>query len=120
MHDFVDIKTRQAGSFHADVVAGLAARRKTFPSRWLYDDLGCELFEQITHLDEYYPTRTETAILRQNSVQIADFCGSRAALIEYGAGEQKAMGGRLVQGKVVARAGERHGRAFREACMNRL
>jgi dimethylhistidine N-methyltransferase len=86
MHDFVDIKTRQAGSFHADVVAGLAARRKTFPSRRLYDDLGCELFEQITHLDEYYPTRTETAILRQNSVQIADFCGSRAALIEYGAG----------------------------------
>jgi dimethylhistidine N-methyltransferase len=86
MHDLVDSKTRQAESFRSDVVAGLSARRKTLPSRWLYDDLGCELFEQITHLDEYYPTRTETAILRRNSAQIADFCGSHAALIEYGAG----------------------------------
>jgi uncharacterized SAM-dependent methyltransferase len=55
-------------------------------ARWLYDDLGCELFEQITRLNEYYPTRTETAILRQSSAQIADFCGSDATLIEYGAG----------------------------------
>jgi L-histidine N-alpha-methyltransferase len=86
MLDLVDTKTRQVESFRADVIAGLSAPRKTLPSRWLYDDLGCELFEQITCLDEYYPTRTETAILRQNSAQIADFCGSDAALIEYGAG----------------------------------
>jgi dimethylhistidine N-methyltransferase len=86
MLDLVDSKTRQAESFRADVMAGLSAPRKTLPSRWLYDDLGCELFEQITGLDEYYPTRTETAILRRNAAQIARFCGSRAALIEYGAG----------------------------------
>lgn len=86
MLDLVDSKTRQAESFRADVIAGLSAPRKTLPSRWLYDDLGCELFEQITGLDEYYPTRTETAILRDNSARIAGFCGPRAALIEYGAG----------------------------------
>jgi dimethylhistidine N-methyltransferase len=86
MLDLVDGKTRQAESFRADVIAGLTAARKTLPSRWLYDDLGCELFEQITRLDEYYPTRTETEILRRNSGEIAEFCGSHAALIEYGAG----------------------------------
>jgi L-histidine N-alpha-methyltransferase len=86
MLDLVDGKTRQAESFRSDVIAGLSGPQKTLPSRWLYDDLGCDLFEQITCLDEYYPTRTETAILRQNSAQIADFCGPRAALVEYGAG----------------------------------
>jgi dimethylhistidine N-methyltransferase len=86
MLDLVSSKIRQAESFRADVIAGLSAPRKTLPSRWLYDDLGCELFEQITRLDEYYPTRTETAIFRENSAKIADFCGSHAALIEYGAG----------------------------------
>ena len=44
-----------------------------------------ELFEEITRLDEYYPTRTETAILRDNAQAIADFCGAEAVLIEYGA-----------------------------------
>jgi L-histidine Nalpha-methyltransferase len=86
MLNLVDSKTRQAESFRADVIAGLSAPRKTLPSRWLYDDLGCELFEQITGLEEYYPTRTETAILRRNSAEIADFCGPNAAVIEYGAG----------------------------------
>lgn len=86
MLNLVDSRTRQAESFRADVIAGLSAPRKTLPSRWLYDDLGCELFEQITGLDEYYPTRTETGILRENSARIADFCGPHAALIEYGAG----------------------------------
>lgn len=86
MLDLVDSRTRQTESFRADVLAGLSGPRKALPSRWLYDDLGCELFEQITCLDEYYPTRTETAILRRNSAQIADFCGSQAALVEYGAG----------------------------------
>jgi L-histidine Nalpha-methyltransferase len=86
MLDLVDSKARQAESFREDVIAGLSAPRKTLPSRWLYDDLGCDLFEQITRLDEYYPTRTETTILRKNAGEIADFCGSRAGLIEYGAG----------------------------------
>ncbi|QAY95665.1 L-histidine N(alpha)-methyltransferase [Methylovirgula ligni] len=82
----VDDKTRQHEAFRADVIAGLSQRQKTLPSRWLYDDRGCELFEAITHLDEYYPTRTETAILAENAREIADFCGAQAVVLEYGAG----------------------------------
>jgi dimethylhistidine N-methyltransferase len=86
MLDQVDHKTLQVEGFRADVLAGLSASQKTLPSRWLYDGLGCGLFEEITRLEEYYPTRTETAILRDNSLSISEFCGSEAALIEYGAG----------------------------------
>src|SRR3546814_14359404 len=56
------------------------------PSRWLYDDEGSELFERITALDEYYPTRTETAILREHAADMANFCGRGSTLLEYGAG----------------------------------
>jgi dimethylhistidine N-methyltransferase len=56
------------------------------PSRWLYDERGSELFEQITHLEEYYPTRVETGILRANAAEMAGFIGKGATLIEYGAG----------------------------------
>ena len=76
----------QRDAFRLDVLAGLARAQKTLPSRWLYDPRGCELFEQITTLPEYYPTRTETGILRANAAQIAGFCGPCANLLEYGAG----------------------------------
>jgi dimethylhistidine N-methyltransferase len=84
----LDVSTRfqQSEAFQADVVVGLAQSPKSLPSRWLYDDRGCELFEEITELDEYYPTRTETAILREHCGEIAEFCGARATLLEYGAG----------------------------------
>jgi dimethylhistidine N-methyltransferase len=72
--------------FRQDVLAGLSMRRKTLPCRWLYDERGSALFEEITRLEEYYPTRTETAILRQNAAELAAFIGKRAVLIEYGAG----------------------------------
>lgn len=72
--------------FKADVLAGLSGSRKKLSSRWLYDDYGSELFEQITQLPEYYPTRTETAILRAKASELADFCGPDAIVIEYGAG----------------------------------
>lgn len=86
MLDLPDIRTQQTGAFHADVIKGLSASQKSLPSRWLYDDRGSELFEEITHLDEYYPTRTETRILQENREAIAKFCGSQATVIEYGAG----------------------------------
>lgn len=82
----VDPGTLQAEAFRMDVWAGLARRRKALPSRWLYDDRGCELFEAITRLEEYYPTRTETAILQMHGAEIAAFCGKDAVLLEYGAG----------------------------------
>ena len=63
MLDLVESKLSQHEAFRADVLAGLSQRQKTLPSRWLYDQRGSELFEEITGLDEYYLTRTETAIL---------------------------------------------------------
>jgi dimethylhistidine N-methyltransferase len=81
-----DLDLGQLEQFRTDVLTGLAQWQKTLPSRWLYDDRGSELFEEITRLDEYYPTRTETAILRRHAGQIAEFCGSDAIILEYGAG----------------------------------
>jgi dimethylhistidine N-methyltransferase len=86
MLQLVDVETRQVEAFRTDVLAGLAEPQKTLPSRWLYDDRGCELFEAITQLDEYYPTRTETAILEEYAPDIATFCGRNIVLLEYGAG----------------------------------
>ena len=86
MLDFVEEKLGQHEAFRADVLAGLSQRQKTLPSRWLYDQRGSELFEEITRLDEYYLTRTETAILRRHAEEMAALCGERAVLLEYGAG----------------------------------
>jgi dimethylhistidine N-methyltransferase len=81
-----DYRLSQPELFRQDVIAGLSQRRKTLPCRWLYDERGSELFEQITRLEEYYPTRVETGILRSNAAEIAGFVGKGATLIEYGAG----------------------------------
>jgi dimethylhistidine N-methyltransferase len=78
-------ETRQRDCFARDVVAGLSAARKTLPSRWLYDDRGCDLFEDITRLPEYYPTRTETGILSDHALEIGAFMRP-GVLLEYGAG----------------------------------
>ncbi|MDR4305740.1 L-histidine N(alpha)-methyltransferase [Chelatococcus sambhunathii] len=86
MLERVDFRETQREALRADVLAGLTGARKTLPSRWLYDDRGSELFEEITQLPEYYPTRTETSILRTHAGDMARFCGARAVLIEYGAG----------------------------------
>ena len=73
-------------TFLGDVLAGLAAIPKTLPCRWLYDGEGSEIFEEITRLEEYYPSRTEAAILSRHARDIADFAGSGAVVLEYGAG----------------------------------
>ncbi len=86
MLDLVEEKLSQHEAFRADVLAGLSQRQKTLPSRWLYDQRGSELFEEITRLDEYYLTRTETAILRRHADEMAALCGDGVALLEYGAG----------------------------------
>jgi dimethylhistidine N-methyltransferase len=86
MLEIVSQQTQQLEAFRADVAMGLSQGQKTLPSRWFYDNRGCELFEEITRLDEYYLTRTETDILRNHAREIADFCGEGAVLLEYGAG----------------------------------
>jgi L-histidine Nalpha-methyltransferase len=72
--------------FRADVLHGLAARPRAIPARWFYDRRGSELFEAITDLPEYYPTRTEIAILRDRSDEMAEAVGPGRALIEFGSG----------------------------------
>ena len=77
---------RQDDALQSAVVEGLSAARKSLPSRFLYDERGSKLFEQITRLDEYYPTRAESEILRDRAGDIAAFGGRGVLLIEYGAG----------------------------------
>jgi dimethylhistidine N-methyltransferase len=76
----------ERGAFLADVLEGLSARRKRTPPKWLYDARGSALYERITTLEAYYPTRTELRILRANAREISDAIGPGAALFEYGAG----------------------------------
>ncbi len=71
----------------ADAIAGLSATRKTLPCKWLYDAEGTRLFEAITRLPEYYPTRTEVLILDQCGAEIADAIGRGAAVVEFGPGD---------------------------------
>ena len=73
-------------AFRADVLAGLAAPVPAIPARWFYDHRGSELFEEITRLPEYYPTRTEAALLDRYSKEIAARVGSGEAVIEFGSG----------------------------------
>lgn len=73
-------------AFRADVLRGLAERQKAVPARWLYDLAGSKLFEDITRLPEYYPTRTETRLLVTHGVEIAGFMGRDVALVEFGSG----------------------------------
>jgi L-histidine Nalpha-methyltransferase len=73
-------------NFRADVLNGLAARPRAIPARWFYDRRGSELFEAITALPEYYPTRTETALLLQLSTTLGQAIAPGAAVVEFGSG----------------------------------
>ena len=70
----------------ADVLAGLSKTQKTVPPKHFYDAAGSDLFEQITLLDEYYPTRTEIALLREAAAEIVRHIADGAALVEFGSG----------------------------------
>ena len=72
--------------FRADVLAGLTARPRAIPARWFYDRRGSELFEAITDLPEYYPTRTETAILHRACPEVASLAGLGRVVVEFGSG----------------------------------
>jgi L-histidine N-alpha-methyltransferase len=71
-----------------DVREGLKADPPTLPPRWFYDEKGSVLFEQITRLEEYYPTRTEESILVEHAGDIAALSGA-STLIELGAGTSR-------------------------------
>jgi L-histidine N-alpha-methyltransferase len=72
-------------TLQGDVVDGLARMPKTLPPKWFYDEAGSRLFEEITRLPEYYPTRCEHAILGARADEIAAVTGA-TSLLELGAG----------------------------------
>jgi len=73
-------------SFRDDVFEGLSRKQKELPCKYFYDDRGSELFNTICGLDEYYPTRTETALLQAHGREMADLIGPGVCLIEFGCG----------------------------------
>jgi L-histidine N-alpha-methyltransferase len=78
----------RAASLRADALAGLTATPKTLPPKWFYDAQGSELFEKITELPEYYPTRAERSILLAVAPEIAALTGA-TALVELGSGSSE-------------------------------
>lgn len=74
-----------ANALRRDVLDGLTSRPKSLPPKWFYDAIGSDLFDQITRLPEYYPTRAEAEILRNRSADIAAASGADT-LVELGSG----------------------------------
>ena len=76
----------EAEDFRADVIAGLSATPKAISPKWFYDAAGSVLFEDITQLDEYYPTRSETALLTHIAPELASIIPVGGVLVEFGSG----------------------------------
>jgi dimethylhistidine N-methyltransferase len=85
MVDIIDLAP-ETEDFRQALVEGLADDPKEVPCKFLYDEHGSRLFEQICELEEYYPTRTEIGIMRDHVGEMADAVGSKAALVELGSG----------------------------------
>ncbi len=82
-------KTEEASAFEFDVVEGLSGTPKRVPAKYFYDGAGSQLFERITELPEYYPTRGELAILNAHAADIAKLIPDGAALVEFGSGSTR-------------------------------
>jgi len=85
LHDYYEFEHADE-DFRAAVVEGLSQPQKRLSSKYFYDERGSKLFEQITQLPEYYPTRTETALLRAHAAEFAELIGPNASLVEFGSG----------------------------------
>ncbi|WP_410501396.1 L-histidine N(alpha)-methyltransferase [Exiguobacterium acetylicum] len=83
-----DLYTPQQ-NMRLEVVDGLMREQKILPAKYFYDHIGSQLFEQITQQPEYYPTRTELAILENHRTEIARSIGDVHTLIEYGSGSSR-------------------------------
>ncbi|RKF21844.1 L-histidine N(alpha)-methyltransferase [Altericroceibacterium spongiae] len=73
-------------AFRSDVLDGMSGDPKAIPARWLYDDAGSQLFEDITQVEEYYPTRCEREILETRGDEFAELIGPGRAVVEFGSG----------------------------------
>jgi dimethylhistidine N-methyltransferase len=81
----MEFDSARAG-FLSEAVFGLSQPQKTLPCKFLYDELGSKLFNEICELEEYYPTRTENQILRENIADITRLIGPECRLVEFGSG----------------------------------
>ena len=84
-HDF----GHRGEDFLTAVLEGLSRPQKQIPAKFFYDEAGSRLFEQITELPEYYPTRTEIGLLQRHAAEIAAAAGAGATLIEFGSGASR-------------------------------
>jgi L-histidine N-alpha-methyltransferase len=98
----------EAVSLREDVRGGLTARPKWLPPKWFYDKIGSELFEEITRLPEYYPTRTERALLVEHAGRIVESAAANT-LVELGSGSSEKT--RLLLDALTTRAAAGHGQA---------
>jgi dimethylhistidine N-methyltransferase len=80
------VRATTDATFLCDVLEGLSQPKKAIPARWFYDRRGSELFEEITRLPEYYPTRIETALLAEHCDEVGLIAGKGRAVIEFGSG----------------------------------
>ena len=85
LHDFEP----ENQAFLNDVLEGLGGSEKSIPCKYFYDERGSKLFDQICELADYYPTRTELAILEDHAPAIAKELGPGCLLIEYGSGSSR-------------------------------
>lgn len=86
LHDEAPVRPEVDPAFRADVLRGLNAWPRAIPARWFYDKRGSELFEDITGLPEYYPTRIETALLKAYCGEVGRIAGTGRAVVEFGSG----------------------------------
>ena len=86
-----DLKSASAHveDFARAVLSGLGQKQKHIPTKFHYDARGSELFEDITRLDEYYPTRTEISLLKAHGCEIAELAGEGCAVVEFGSGSSR-------------------------------
>jgi dimethylhistidine N-methyltransferase len=82
-------QSQEVSEFEADVLEGLHDTPKHVPAKYFYDAAGSRLFERITELPEYYPTRCEMETLRDHAADIAKLIPKGAALVEFGSGSSK-------------------------------
>jgi L-histidine N-alpha-methyltransferase len=84
--EFLQLAPTQAQALSDELAQGLLQPQPAIAPKFLYDALGSKLFEAITELDEYYPTRTEAAIFEQHRAALAQVCGTGRTLVDLGAG----------------------------------
>jgi dimethylhistidine N-methyltransferase len=78
-----------ASEFAADVIAGLTKKPKSLPPKYFYDHAGSALFDRITRLPEYYPTRSELGLIEKRAPEMASLLPPGAALLEFGSGSSR-------------------------------